>query len=61
MNVTLQMPVGQYGENRGFAFDMLAKQYEVRELTLRNALSNVFVSMARLGQRPINTTRKVER
>lgn len=46
----LLMPPRHYGDDRAFAFDMLAQHAGVRPLELRVALSNVFVSLARQGR-----------
>ena len=49
--VTLfQMPLEQYAEDRDTAFYLLASAFGFREIELRVALSNVFVSMARQGR-----------
>lgn len=46
----LEMPKQVYSEDRRIAFESLARSCGARPLTLRVALSNVFVSMARQGR-----------
>lgn len=46
--VTLSMPEGYYDQERATMFGLLAQAVKVRELHLRIALSNVFVTMTML-------------
>jgi hypothetical protein len=47
----IEMPKKQYSDARKFEFEMIARALNLREIEVRVALSNIWIFMARLGQR----------